>query len=170
MITQNRQHQSRHRLIRNRKMTRIRAEGIPLVPAKAEKKVHSVCVVGQRRPIDTLPWPVRWLLRMVYFYYSWAASGKDEQGYFCVELQGGYTSKADAYNAARADGWFYLEIPLNVPLPAETCHFGCHDFPVSEASPLYRQRPVDTVILTDQMLKKLDEGIGRVHQSATANQ
>ncbi len=172
------QHQSRHRLIRNRRMTRIlvtlkgqekESEGNDVSGCPYEK-LDCVYLVVQRRPLSTLPWLIRWLLRAVYFRYRWAASEHEGGDYFSVEYQGVYTSQEDAYNAARCDGFSYTALPLDVCLPAETCHFRHHDFPTSEASSLYRQRPIDTVILTDQMLKTLDEGVGRVYQSATANQ
>ena len=169
------QHQSRHRLIRNRKIQMhqetLKGQESEMPEAVCPyEQLECVYLVVQRRPLSTLPWLIRWLLRAVYFRYRWAASEHESGDYFSVEYQGVYTSQEDAYNAARADGFSYTALPLNLSLPAEACHFREHDFPTSEASPLYRRRPVDTVIMTDQMLKKLDEGVGRVHQSATASQ
>ena len=163
-LNQNRTIRSRPETRKGRGNEMAESSGCPY------EQLDCVYLVVQRRPLSTLPWLVRWLLRAVYFRYRWAASQRDKGDYFSIEYQGVYTSQADAYNAARCDGFSYTAVPLNTLLPAETCHFREHDFPTSEASPLYRQRPVDTVILTDQMLKKLDEGVGRVHQSATASQ
>ncbi len=130
------------------------------------EELSSVYLVVQRRPLGTLPWLIRWLLRAVYFRYGWAASIKDGD-YFSIEYQGVYTSPEDAYNAARCEGFSYTEVPLNALMPAETCQYGRHDFPTSEASPLYRRRQLDLITLPREVFDNLEQGVRRVHQSAT---
>ena len=76
------QHLSRHRLIRNRKtqMHRETRKGRESEMSDAVcpyEQLECIYLVVQRRPLNTLPWLIRWLLRAIYFRYRWAASAHE---------------------------------------------------------------------------------------------
>lgn len=137
-------------------------EAMPFCPFTG---LDSMYLVVQRRPIQALPALIRWIMRAVYFYCEWAASGKGEQGYFSIEYQGIYTSKEEAYHAARADGYSVTELPLNATLPKETCQFRCHDFPTSEASRAYRFRQMEIVAMPSAVFNALDKKVSEVSRA-----
>lgn len=78
-----------------------------------------------------------------------------------IEYQGVYINEAEARHAASAPGMFYIQLPLDAELPIETCAYGTHDFPHSEASPFYRHRRMPfTAVLTNQ-LDRLQDSLSR---------
>lgn len=93
----------------------------------------SVFLVARRPPLSVHPVVWRWLARFVYKRINWAPD-------YGIEYQGIYTDAAEARYAASELGGFVIELPLNASLPLETCQFGAHDFPLSEASSQYRNR------------------------------
>jgi hypothetical protein len=117
--------------------------------------------VGRRRPLSDLPKWKRWLVRTVYFFVGWCTADG-------VEAQAICTSKELAEQMAGQNGWFYHELPINVPLPDETCRFQAHVFPSSEAAQKYEalRLPIGAVRLSD--MQKLEQKIEQVVRSASA--
>lgn len=105
----------------------------------------NVYLVVKRRPLAELPWLCRWLIRVAYFRTGWASD-------FGVEYQGVYTTESEAHWAASGAGMSYTELPLNGSLPEETVQYGTHDFPLSDASALYRNRSLPTVAVPRELL------------------
>lgn len=115
-------------------------------------------VVVQQKSLDNdplVPWWIKWLLRAVYRWYGWAAVGHDGKSYCKLEFIGIYDSAPAARWAAGVAGGSYRELPLNASLPEETCQFGVHDFPLSSASPEYRNRVLPYVAVAREDLDKL---------------
>lgn len=113
-------------------------------------KVPSKYVATQQKTLDehpTMPWVIKWLLRAVYDYYGFAATDHNGKVYCAVEHRGVFDSESDARWAANCKGGAYKEIPYNTALPEETCQFGVHDFPQSEASASYRKRRLPFVAI-----------------------
>lgn len=122
----------------------------------------------QQKPLDDFDMPrlFKWFLLWIYDRYGFAATGfkvtvppdtepphgdwrngdlrnyNDWQvvDYCSYEDRGVFVKESDARWAANCHGGSYKAIPLNAALPEETCKFGTHDFPQSDASPLYRRR------------------------------
>lgn len=141
-------------LVRGRKMVALERDIKPL----------SVFLVARRPPLSDYPFVWRWLARLVYERIQWCP----DHG---IEYQGVYTDEAEARHAASGPGMFVMEMPLNASLPLETCQYGVHDFPFSEASPMYRNRKfafvaVPTKELDDRLL--LEAKIEQVARAASA--
>lgn len=142
------------------------------VPAKARSMVAlerdirptSVFLVARRPPLSEHPFVWRWLARFVYKRIQWAPD-------FGIEYQGVYTDASEARHVASGPGMFVIEMPFNASLPFETCQYGTHDFPSSEASHQYRNRKFPFVAiprneLDDQLL--LEAKIEQVARAASA--
>lgn len=162
--------QSNQRTGKQSRPQQIRA--MSLVPAKGRKMVAlekdivpaSVFLVARRPPLSEHAFVWRWLARLVYWRINWAPD-------FGIEYQGVYTDEAAARHAASEVGGFVIAMPLNACLPLETCQFGAHDFPLSEASHEYRNRRFPFVAvprkeLDDQLL--LEAKIEQVARAASA--
>lgn len=124
----------------------------------------SVFLVARRPPLSAHPYLWRWLARFVYQRINWAPD-------FGIEYQGVYTDEAEARHAASQVGGFVIAMPLNASLPLETCQFGIHDFPLSEASHEYRNRKFSFVAvprkeIDDRLL--LEAKIEQVARAASA--
>lgn len=100
----------------------------------------SVYLVAHRPPLDKQPWYWRWLARLTYQRMGWCPD-------YGIEYQGVYGEQSAARHAASECGGFYMELPMNASLPTETGQYGVHDFPLSEASPLYRKRQLPFVVV-----------------------
>lgn len=85
-----------------------------------------------------------------------------------IEYQGVYTDEAEARWAASGPGMFVMEVPLNGSLPEETCQYGKHDFPLSEASPMYRNRNLSFVAVSRERMAQLESKVEEVFRSASA--
>ena len=109
------------------------ARGLSVVAAEIDMKPASVFLVAQRPPLSEKPLFWRLLARWVYSQIQWTPD-------YGIEYQGVYTDEAEARYAASGPGMFVMEMPLNASLPLETCQYGTHDFPLSEASHQYRNR------------------------------
>lgn len=126
-------------------------------------------VVQQKSLADDLHVPrwVKWLLRLVYFHYGWAATGHDGKSYTKLEWIGIYDNATSARWAAMVPGGSYRELPLNASLPEETCQFGVYDHPLSDASPDYRNRQMPWVVVTrddlDALGVKIEQTIDCAH-------
>lgn len=108
-----------------------------------------VYLVVRREPLSAKPIVWQWLARLVYFAIGWASD-------YSVEYQGVFTDEAEARHLAAQDGWSYTKVPLNGCLPSETCQYGTHDFPLSEASAEYRNRRLSFVAVHRE---RLDEKV-----------
>lgn len=123
---------------------------------------QSIFIAVQQKSLDDdphVPWWVKWLLRRIYQWYSWAAVDKDGRSYCKLEFRGAFTTEAAARWAAGCLGGSYRELPLDAPLPEETCQFGVHDFPLSSASPEYRNRRLPYVAISREDLERLGSKI-----------
>lgn len=115
-------------------------------------------VVVQQKPLDQdllVPRWVKWLLRLIYFRYGWAATGHDGKSYTKLDFIGIYDDVVAARWAAMVPGGSYRELPLNASLPEESCQFGIYDHPLSEASPEYRNRHMPFVAIAREDLDAL---------------
>lgn len=117
-----------------------------------EVKPASVFLVARRPPLSNYPFVWRWLARFVYERIQWAPD-------YGIEYQGVYTDASEARHVASGPGMFVMEIPFNASLPLETCQFGSHDFPLSEASPQYRNRKFPFVAVPRSQIERLQEKI-----------
>ena len=110
---------------------------------KGQAAGTDVYLVVKRCPLSEKPLLWRWLARLVYCAIGWSSD-------YGVEYQGVFTEEAAARHAASADGWSLTKIPLNDVLPTETCQYGVHDFPTSEASQLYRKRQLGFQVIASK--------------------
>lgn len=121
-------------------------------------------VVVQQKSLKDDPLVPRWVktfLRWVYFRYGWAAVDHDGKSYCKLEFLGIYDSAPAARYAAMVPGGSYRELPLNCSLTEETCQFGIHDFPLSDASPEYRRRELPFVNLPRADFYRLEAKINQ---------
>lgn len=94
----------------------------------------SAYFVGKRKPISDLPRLWRWLIRVVYWRTGWASD-------YGLESQAICTTREMAESLiAENPTWFVQELPVNTPLPDETCKFKLMTFPKSEAAKGYDKR------------------------------
>lgn len=131
-------------------------EEIPPVPV-----VSSVWLVARRPLLSEHPVFYRWLARWLYRRIHWTPD-------YGIEYQGVYIDEAEARWAASGAGMFVMEVPFNACLPEETCQFGKHDFPLSEASPMYRNRSLSFVAIPRERLAQLEDKVEEVYKSAHA--
>lgn len=129
-----------------------RARNLEAYAVEQDAKPMSVYLVASRPPLSDHPFVWRWLARWVYKKIQWAPD-------YGIEYQGVYTDEAEARWAASGQGMFLIELPLNASLPAETCQYGVHDFPLSEASHEYRNRKHQFVAVPCGQLERLQEKI-----------
>jgi hypothetical protein len=101
----------------------------------------SAFFVGKRKPISELPRFWRWLARLVYWKTGWASDYGLESQAICTSEE-----MADALIAEHPN-WFKQELPINTPLPDETCTFKLMTFPKSEAANGYQNRQAPFVAL-----------------------
>lgn len=131
--------------------------------AKASEIESLECAwyVGKRRPLSDLPAWKRWLVRSVYFAVGWCTADG-------VEAQAICTSKELAEEMAGKNGWFYHELPINIPLPDETCRFRAHVFPSSEVAQRYEalRLPIGAVKVAE--IEQVQRKIDRLVRSASA--
>lgn len=115
-------------------------------------------VVIQQKPLDedrNVPYFIKWLLRRIYFWYGWAATGHDGKSYTKLDFIGIYDNATAARWAAMVPGGSYRELPLNASLPEESCQFGVYDHPLSTESPEYRHRQMPFVAVKREDLDAL---------------
>ena len=117
--------------------------------------------VGKRRPLSDLPFWKRWLVRAVYFTVGWSTGDG-------IEAQAICTSKELAEEMASKDGWFYHELPINVPLPDETCKFRAHAFPSSDAASKYEKLRLPVAAVRVSEIEQLERKVEQVIRSASA--
>jgi len=123
-------------------------------------------VVVQQKSLKDDPYVPRWikaLLRLVYFWYGWAAVDHDGRSYTKLEFLGIYDSAPAARYAAMVPGGSYRELPLNCSLPEETCQFGNYDHPLSDASSDYRNRQMPWIAVERGQFAALES---KVNQTA----
>jgi hypothetical protein len=128
------------------------ARGRSMVALESDVAPASVFLVGRRPPLSEHPFVWRWLARFIYRRIRWVP----DHG---IEYQGVYSDEAEARWAASGPGMFVMEVPLNASLPLETCQFGAHDFPLSEASHEYRNRKFPFVAVPRSQIERLHEKV-----------
>lgn len=118
-----------------------------------------VYLVRQQKVLDDYPMPqvLRWFLRWVYNHYGFAGNGCKCGCYCSFEDRGVFVDEADARWAANCHGGSYKQVPLDAALPEETCRFGIHDFPQSEASPMYRNRQLPYCTVPSRQIEWLQD-------------
>lgn len=127
-----------------------------------EEDLLTAYVVIQKKSLDAdplVPCWVKWLLRKIYQWYGWAATDHDGKSYLKMEFVGIYDTATEARWAAMVPGGSYHELPLNMSLPEETCQFRVHDFPLSTASPEYRNRKLPFVAIPRADIERLEQKI-----------
>lgn len=131
--------------------------------ARAEEIETLECAwyVGKRRPLSDLSRWKRWLVRAVYFTVGWCTGDG-------IEAQAICTSKELAQEMASQDGWFYHELPINVPLPDETCRFRAHVFPTSEAGDRYESLRLPVAAVRVSQIEQVERKVEQVIRSASA--
>lgn len=136
-----------------------------------------VYLAFQQKWLDDFPMPgiFKWFLRWIYDHYGFANTGyrveirRDETeqviDYCSFEDRGVFVDEADARWAANCKGGNYKSVPLGAVLPEETCSFGIHDFPQSEASTFYRHRRMPYVAVPRN---EVEQKIDQIIRSASA--
>lgn len=113
--------------------------------------LRSAFYVGRRRPLSDLAWWKRWLVRAVYFTVGWCTGDG-------IEAQAICTSRELAEQMASRPGWFIHELPINTPLPDETCRYRLHVFPGSDANRRYEAFNLPLVAVnTNEVESKIDQ-------------
>lgn len=100
--------------------------------------LETAFLVGKRRPISEFPAWKRWVIRGIYFVLGWDNGA-------AVEVQAICTTAERAREMAIPDGWFLIELPINVSLPEEPCQFKVHEFPQSDVQDQSRRVPLAAV-------------------------
>lgn len=165
-IHQNLSSQSQDRLtvrslVRNRPENRLVRAGEAMAQAGEIETLESAWYVGRRRPLSDLSFWKRWLVRAVYFTVGWCTGDG-------IEAQAICTSKELAEQMAGQDGWFYHELPINIPLPDETCKFRAHVFPSSEARDRYEALRLPVAAVRVSQIEQLERKVEQVIRSASA--
>jgi len=142
-------HQIHQRLKMMKKTETRKAQERAIHKAQVEA-VADVYLVVQRRPLSEKPFVWRQLARLVYWAIGWSSD-------YGVEYQSVCTTESEARYLSSADGWSYTKVPVNGCLPAETCQYGTHDFPLSEASHWYRQRKLPRISFPQHDVMRLEE-------------
>lgn len=115
-----------------------------------DPQVRTVWLAARRPPLSAHPLFWRTLARWVYKHIHWTPD-------YGIEYLGVFTEEGAARHAASCDGGFVMEVPWNDSLPEETCQFGKHDFPLSEASAEYRNRRLSFVAVhRDRLDEKVE--------------
>ncbi len=109
----------------------------------------SAFFVGKRKPISELPWLWRALARFVYRRTGWASDHGIESQAICTSRE-----MAEAL-CAENKNWFIQELPINTPLPDETCKFKLMTFPRSDAVELYNDRRAPFVAVPSRDMMSL---------------
>lgn len=104
-------------------------------------EIKNYWLATQRKPLEeVVPHAVvRWLLRLIYKYYGFAARDYDGHSYASIEYRGVFDTEAAARWAANCPGGAVKPIPFNAALPECTVSYGSSDAPHSEASQMYRK-------------------------------
>jgi hypothetical protein len=114
-----------------------------IVAVPKHEPVKYMWAVFQRRPITSLSWWRRWLVRRVYWLVDWQTADGEEKQAICSS-----EATAKAMVAAGGPNWFYHRLPVDATLPADTCRLDGVRFPLSDASRLYEahgKKPVPVV-------------------------
>lgn len=131
------------------------------LPVPVDSLPLSVWLVARRPPLSEHKAFYRWLARWLYERIHWTPD-------YGIEYQGVYTDEAEARWAASGPGMFVIEVPLNASLPEETCQYGKHDFPLSEASASYRNRRLSFVAVPRERMDQLERKVEEVYRSGRA--
>lgn len=105
-------------------------------------------LVWKRRPLSDLPLWKRSLIRFVYFVAEWSTGDG-------IEFQAIITDEELAKDLASRPGWAVHELPVNECLPEETCQYGKHLFPSSDAAQRYSGRQLGMVAVPHHAIKQL---------------
>lgn len=127
-----------------------------------EDDLRTAYVAFQTKSLDDdphVPRLIKWLLRRIYHHYAWTAMAHDGKSYCKWEFLGIYDTATEARWAAMVPGGSWMELPLNVSLPEESCQFRKHDFPLSSVSNEYRNRKLPFVTLHRADLEALDDKV-----------
>jgi len=108
-----------------------------------------------------VPRLVKWLLRRIYHHYAWTAMAHDGKSYCKWEFLGIYDTATEARWAAMVPGGSWMELPLNLSLPEESCQFRTHDFPRSSVSQEYRERQLPFVTIPRAEFNALDAKVAQ---------
>lgn len=126
-------------------------------------------VAVQQKSLDDDPLVPTWvkaLLRWVYHRYGWAAVDREGKSYTKLEYLGVFDTAEGAKVAAMVPGGSYHELPLNRALPDDTCQFGVHDFPLSSASPAYRNQKPPFIAIAREDLEQLEQKVQQTLECA----
>lgn len=120
--------------VRVKVLGRDEGREVNLALARDINILPSAYFVGKRKPLSDVPMPWRWLIRLAYWRTGWASDYGLESQAICTSEE-----MADALIAEHPN-WFKQELPINAPLPDETCTFKLMTFPKSEAANGYKKR------------------------------
>lgn len=101
------------------------------------------------------------MVRAVYFTVGWCTGDG-------IEAQAICTSKELAEEMATQNGWFYHELPINTPLPDETCRFRAHVFPSSDVAAKYENLRLPVAAVRVSEIEQLERKVEQVIRSASA--
>jgi hypothetical protein len=120
--------------------------------------LRTAYVALQTKSLDDdpeIPYWVKWILRRIYHRYGWTAMDREGKSYCKWSFLGIFDTATAARWAAMVPGGSWMELPLNVSLPEETCQFRVHDFPHSSVSHEYRNRRLPLVAVPADELEQL---------------
>ena len=109
----------------------------------------------RRKPWADFPWFSRTVIRLLYKFYGWNTDNGS------LENQAFYTTfktEEEAQAFARERGWGVQGLPINKPLPDETCQYGLNDMPRSKAKWVTTERNLSVVAVDRSRLVELDRG------------
>lgn len=128
-----------------------------------DNEIRTAYVAFQTKSLDDdpdVPYLIKWLLRRIYRHYGWTAMDHDGKSYCKWSFLGIFDTSTEARWAAMVPGGSWMELPLNLSLPEETCQFGRHDFPRSSVSHEYRNRKLPFQAVPTSELERLKEATG----------
>lgn len=82
----------------------------------------------KRRPLAEYSWLVRVVVRLLYRRMGWNTDdgSVESQAFFICDEQ-------EAKRISNETGWAFQELPVNLPLPDETCQYGLNLVPHAPA-------------------------------------
>lgn len=131
-------------------------EGLPVCQLEGAERAY---YGYKRKPVSEYPLLARLLIRFLYRRYGWNTDDGS------VESVGIFTSEEIAREVADKEGWGFQELPVNQPLPEETCQFGLNDFPKSDARKQIVNRRLGYVAVPRHVIRTLEKANTRAREA-----
>jgi len=109
----------------------------------------------RRKSWAEFPWLARTIIRLLYKYYGW---NTDEGSLENQAFYDNFETEEEAREFAKERGWGVQALPINKPLPNETCQYGLNDMPQSSAKWVTTDRNLHFVVAPRARLAELERG------------